>query len=94
MSKIKYWLGVWVCFDLRKSVATLSLFLLITANQTKSSKLEQRSVIKYFVAENCKPCENYRICNVYRKTCFSQKNVFKWAKYMLVIMSLNQKNFL
>ena len=29
----------------------------MVANQTKCSKLEQRSVIKLLMAENCKPCE-------------------------------------
>ena len=29
-------------------------------NQTKYSKREQRSVIKFLVAKKCKPCENKR----------------------------------
>ena len=38
----------------------------MTANQTECSRFEQRSVIKFLVAEKCKPCEIYRrICNVY-----------------------------
>ena len=38
------------------------------------SRLEQKSVIKFLVAEKCKPCEIYkRICDKYREECFSKK---------------------
>ena len=38
------------------------------SNQTECSRLEQRSVIKFLVAEKCKPCEIYRrIYDVYTK---------------------------
>ena len=41
------------------------------ANQTKCFRLKQRSVIKFLVAEKCKPCEVYRIvCDVYGEVCF------------------------
>ena len=48
----------------------------MVANQTKCFKIEQRFVIKFFVAETCKPGETYRrICDVFREeTCFSQNN--------------------
>ena len=43
-------------------------------NQTDSSRLEQRSVIKVLVAEKCKPCDIHRkICDVYGEVCFIEK---------------------
>ena len=52
-------------------------------NQTECSKLEQRSVIKFLVAEKCKPCEIYRkMCNVHGEACFNEKDVYKWAKLL------------
>ena len=58
------------------------------------SKLEQRSVIKFLVAEKCKPCESYwRMYNVNREAYFSQKKSLQWSKYgFVIIMSLNQKD--
>ena len=45
---------------------------------------EQRSFFKYLLAEKCKLCEIYRrIFNGYRETCFSQKNLYEWAKHGL-----------
>ena len=41
------------------------------ANQIDLSRLEQKPVFKYFMTEECKPCEIYRrICDVYGKVCF------------------------
>ena len=58
------------------------------ANQTKCSRLEQKSVIKPLLAEKYKPSEVYkRICNVYRKACLSKKNVYKWAKHGFATIS-------
>ena len=46
----------------------------MATNQTVWSRLEQGSVIKFLVAEKCKPCEIYRrMLNVYGKVCSSQK---------------------
>ena len=46
----------------------------MVANQTVYSSFEQRSIIKFSVAEKSKPCEIYRrMCDVYREECFSQK---------------------
>ena len=43
-------------------------------NKTECSRLEQRSVIKFSVAEKCKLCEIYwRMCDAYREAYFSQK---------------------
>ena len=40
----------------------------------KCSRLEQRSVIKFLVAEKCKQCEVYRrMCNVYGEAYFNKK---------------------
>ena len=47
-------------------------------NQTECSGLEQRSLIKFFVDEKCKPCEIYRrMCDMYREAGFSKENVYK-----------------
>ena len=46
----------------------------IVVNLTEYSRLEQRSVMKFLMAENCKPCEIYRrIWEVYREAYFSIK---------------------
>ena len=38
------------------------------------SRLEQRSIIKFFLEEKCKPCEMYRrMCDVYGKACFNSR---------------------
>ena len=43
-------------------------------NQTEYWRFEQKSVIKFLVAEKCKPCEiNRRICNVYEEASLNQK---------------------
>ena len=42
--------------------------------------IEQQSVIKFLVAKGCKAVEIHRMSTVYGATCFSQKNVYKWAK--------------
>ena len=44
------------------------------ANQIESSRLEQRFVIEFQVAEKCKQCEIYRrMCDAYVEARFSQK---------------------
>ena len=51
-------------------------------NQTEFSRLEQRSLMKFLVAQNYKPCEIYkRMCEVYAGTRFHQIIAYKWAKY-------------
>ena len=46
----------------------------MVTNQTDSSRLEQRSVIKFLVAEKCKPCKIYwRMYDIYEEACFSTK---------------------
>ena len=51
------------------------------ANQEACSRIEQQSVIKFLVAEGCKLVEIHRrMSTMYDATCFSQKNVYKWAK--------------
>ena len=46
------------------------------------SRIEQRSVIKFLVAEGCKAVEIHRrMSTVYGATCSSRKNIYKWVKY-------------
>ena len=41
-------------------------------------QIEQRSFIKYLLAEKCKRCEIYqRMCEGYREACFSQKKTLQ-----------------
>ena len=56
--------------------------LKMLANQTKCSRLEQRSIIKFLVVERYKPYEIYRrMCDVYGEACFDEKKKpYKWAK--------------
>ena len=50
----------------------------MVANQTECSKLEQRSVINFFVAEKCKSCEIYeRMYDVHGEAYFCQKQFLK-----------------
>ena len=52
-------------------------------NGTKSEcfKLEQESVIIFFITEKYKPCENFkRMCDVYGESCFCKQNVYKCVK--------------
>ena len=58
----------------------------MVANQTEFTRLEQRSVIKYLMTENCKPCEIYkRMCDVYGEACFSQKFITKGSNIGLLL---------
>ena len=51
------------------------------ADKEACSRIEQRSVIKFLVAEECKAVEIHRRMSiVYGTTCFSRKNVYKCAK--------------
>ncbi|BFZ19333.1 hypothetical protein BsWGS_22372 [Bradybaena similaris] len=51
------------------------------ADQEACSRIEQRSVIKFLVAEECKPVEIHRrMSTVDGAKCFSRKNVYKWAQ--------------
>ena len=68
----------------RTKIFVLRLFKIAAANQTECSRLEQRSVIKFVVAEKCKPCEMYRrMCDIYGETClcFWSKNIYKWTNH-------------
>ena len=52
---------------------TLRLFKMVE-NQTEYSRLEQRSVIKFVMAEKCKSCEIYwRTCDVNGEECVCLK---------------------
>ena len=49
------------------------------ANQIKRSWREQRSTIKFLLAEKGKPCEIFRWkCNLYKEAYFSQKCFFHY----------------
>ena len=51
------------------------------ANQMEWSRLEERSVIKFFGGSEMQTIWNYsRIHNTYGKVCFNQKHVYKWDK--------------
>ena len=69
-------------------IFVLRLFKMVT-NKTECSKLEQRSVIKFLVAEKCKPYEIYKSMYVYSEEYFSRKNVYKWVKYVFATKSLS-----
>ena len=50
----------------------------MVANQTQCSKFQQRSIMKFLVADKYKPCEIYRrMYYVYGEACFSKINVYK-----------------
>ena len=55
----------------------------IAANLKQYSRVEQSSIIKSLVAQNCKPSDIYRkIYDVYREACFSETivtNVLEWV---------------
>ena len=59
----------------------LSIFQFYKMAELEScSRIEQRLVIKFLVAEQCKPSEIFRrTSDVYEEAYFSQKNVYKWA---------------
>ena len=44
----------------------------MATNQIQQSRLELRPIIKFLMAEN-KPCEIYRMCDLYREESFNQK---------------------
>ena len=59
-------------FNLTK-LLVLRLFKMVK-NQAEWSRLEQTSMINFFLVEKCKPCEIYwRMFNVYGEACFNQK---------------------
>ena len=71
----------------------VSNFFKIVADQTEFFMLEQRSVIKFLLAEKCKLCEIYRtMYHVYGLACFSQSNVYKWVKHGFITTNLSQKD--
>ena len=51
------------------------------ADKEACTRIEQQSVIKFLVAEGCKAVEIHRrMSTANGATCFSKKNVYKWAK--------------
>ena len=64
----------------------------MVANQRKCSRLEQRSVIKFLVAEKYKPCKIYRrMCDTFGEGCFSVKKFYKSVKHEFSAMSQSGK---
>ena len=79
-------------FDLTK-IFVLRKFKTAT-NQTEHSRFEQRSLIKFLVAEKCKPCEIYRrTCDVYREAYFSKnkKGFTNWLNINLPLQDWVKK---
>ena len=87
------WLYSKDCFDIAKSFS-LRLYKMV-ANQNAPG-LNRGPSSNFWEAEKCKPCEIYwRMCDVYKGTRFSQKNLYKYAqrsvnKVMLTVF-WNQK---
>ena len=55
------------------------------------STQKQRSVIKFLVAEKCKPCEIYRrMCDAYGEACFSHKKITNEIKMSLLLWVIRQ----
>ena len=64
----------------------------MTTYRTDYSRLEQRSVIKLLLAEECKQCEiNRRMCHVYGKSCFSPKSITNWLNNGLPVWARGRK---
>ena len=75
------------------NLKNISFEVIPNGSKSECSRFEQRSVIKFLVAEKCKTFEIYRrMCYVYGETCSSQKNLYKWAKYRFATTNLNQKD--
>ena len=67
------------CFSFAK-MFVLRLFEMVE-NQKQCSKLEQRSVVKFLLAEKYKPCKIYRrMRDVHGEVCLNQKDVYKSSK--------------
>ena len=79
-------------FNLTK-ISILQLFKM-ASNQKKCSRLEQRSVIIFLMAEKCKQCKIYRkMCDMCtKKHVLVKKNIYKWAKYEFATISWSWKN--
>ena len=69
------------------------LFKMVT-NQTECFILEQRSVMKSLLVENCKQCQIYtRKCDMYIELCFSKKKkIFKNVLNMALTLQAYIKN--
>ena len=88
---------VWSLFIAKISLAKIFVLWLfkIVAYQIEYSITEQRSVIKFWVAEKCEPCEIYRrMSDVCREVSFNQKMFTNVLKHRFATMSLSQKNSL
>ena len=69
--------GVWNNFYYKQSCKNIFLETIQNSGKAECSKLEQRSVIKFIVAEKCKPCEIYRrMCVIYMEKHVLVKEIF------------------
>ena len=58
----------------------------MVANQTESSRLQQKSVIKFFVAEKYKPCKIYQKRVISKEKHILVKDMFiNWLKMVLLL---------
>ena len=75
-------------FNLSK-ILVLRLFKMV-ANQMECFRLEQRSIMKFLVTENCKPCEIYKWICLWRSMLWG--DAYKWAKHGSATFSLSWKD--
>ena len=55
-------------------------------------QIEQRSIIKFLVADKCKQCQISKECEMYTEKHVLVKNIYKWAKHGFVTTSQSQKD--
>ena len=67
----------------------------MVANQTECSRFEQRSVIKFLVAEKCKTWEIYRsVFDVYEEACFNKNIYANWLNMGFLQQARVEKQFM
>ena len=67
----------------------------MVSNQTEWTRVEQRSVLKFLMAEKSKPCESYRsMYDVYGGEFFSQKTVKELARHGFVTTRERKRQFI
>ena len=64
----------------------------MASTKTESSRLEQRSVVKFSMVEKCKPCQIFRrMCYAYGEACFT--SFFKFLDRGIIYYKLNYHDF-
>ena len=83
---------VWLWFKAKIISISKNICFEAIQNGGKSNRVlaaKQMLIIKLLVAEKCKPCGNYkRMSDMYGEICFSQRDVYKWAKHGFATTSL------